>query len=208
MAEKPAIDWDAIEREYRAGQISVRAIATEHGISETAIRKRAAKHGWERALADRVREAVREKLVRSDSGSQSGSQAPRVDDAEIVEQSSLVGLEVVLSHRRDISQLRGIASIIASRLAAHLNGEPVDGGFMSDKESVGDLLEKLTRVRSKLIPLERQAFNLDADGLSDEPATKRDVASAVRRLNQDQREQLRSIASAIAGEPGNRSAGT
>lgn len=193
MPERKQIDWEAIEREYRAGQASIRAIATAHGITDTAIRKKAKEFGWKRLLADRVREEVREKLVRG------GSQEPREDDDEIVEASASVGVEVVLSHRRDIGQLRGIASILTTRLAAHLNGEPADGPFIGDKESVGDLLEKLTRVRAKLIPLERQAFNLDEEGLGDDPATKRDITKIARRLSEDQRDQLRSIASAIAG---------
>jgi predicted DNA-binding protein YlxM (UPF0122 family) len=48
-------DWEAIEREYRAGQLSVREIARQYAVSEGAIRKRAKAEGWERALADVVR---------------------------------------------------------------------------------------------------------------------------------------------------------
>ena len=33
-------DWAAIAREYRAGQLSIRALAEKYGISDTAIRKR------------------------------------------------------------------------------------------------------------------------------------------------------------------------
>jgi hypothetical protein len=194
MAERKPIDWEAIEREYRAGQLSIRAIASEHGITDTAIRKKAKEFGWKRLLADKVREEVREKLVRG------GSHEPRADDEDIIDGASSIGVEVVLSHRKDIGQLRGIASILAGRLAEYLQGGEPDGKFIGDKESVGDLLEKLTRVRAKLIPLERQAFNLDEDGLSDEPATKRDIAAAARKLSEDQREQLRSIAAAIAAE--------
>lgn len=41
-------NWSAIEREYRAGKLSVSKIAQKHGISHTAINKRAAKEGWKR----------------------------------------------------------------------------------------------------------------------------------------------------------------
>lgn len=196
IPSRKAVDWEAIEREYRAGQASVRAIASAHGITEGAIRKKAKQFNWARRLADKVRSEVRERLVRD------SAQVHREDDAEIVSGAAARGVEVVLSHRRDISQLRGIATIIATRLAEYLQGGMPDGKFIGDKETVGDLLEKLTRVRSKLIPLERQAFNLDEDGLSDEPATKRDIAAATRKLTEDQREHLRSIAEAIAREPG------
>jgi hypothetical protein len=39
-------DWDAIERDYRAGK-PLRAIAAEHGLSHTAIRKRGVRDGWQ-----------------------------------------------------------------------------------------------------------------------------------------------------------------
>jgi len=156
-------DWEAIEAEYRAGQMSVRAIASAHGLSEGAIRKRAKAEGWVRALAEKVRAAVRERLVRAD-GTQDGTQSQRgPTDQEIIEAGSLRGFDVVQSHRRDLAQLIAMANVLATRLSQHLHGDPLDGPGIGEKESAADMLEKLTRIRAKLIPLERQAFNLDAD---------------------------------------------
>lgn len=180
------IDWEAIEREYRAGQLSLREIGRQYELSEGAIRKRAKAERWERALSDKVRSAVREKLVRAD-GTQQGTQEQRTSDRQIVEGASLRGFELVTSHRRDLAQLHALKRIIATRLAAYLNGEPIDGPCIGDKETPGDLVEKLSRVTSRLIPLERQAHNLDEAG-DDEPARRSDVRSA-REL----------IASRIAG---------
>ena len=59
MTSKKAIDWEAAERDFRAGQLSNRMIAEKHGVSETAIRKRAKAHGWERERATRQQEPVR-----------------------------------------------------------------------------------------------------------------------------------------------------
>lgn len=188
MTGRPSVDWEAVEREYRAGQVSVRALATEFGITEGAIRKRAKAEGWQRALADKVREAVREKLVRSD-GTQEGTQSQRANDGEIVEAASLRGLEVVTSHRKDLSQLHGLKRVLATRLAVILEGGDPGGICLGEKESAGDLLEKLSRITSRLIPLERQAFNLDADPGSEAAAaiaagtlTDRDRAKALAAL--------------------------
>lgn len=194
-------DWEAIEAAFRAGQLSVREIAKQHGITDTAIRKRAKADGWTRALADRVRDAVRERLARED-GSQSGSRPSHArTDAEIIAGSAQVGFDVVTSHRRDLQQLHGLKRILAGRLATHLQGGQPDGPVLGERESPGDLLEKLSRISARLIPLERQAHNLDEPG-SDEPATKSDIRSALTRLDASQRDNLRSIAEAIAGEPG------
>ena len=59
-------DWDAIEREYRAGQLSVRQIARQYEISDKVIRNRAKALGWERDLTDQVTAKVRSDLVRAE----------------------------------------------------------------------------------------------------------------------------------------------
>jgi hypothetical protein len=165
-SDKPSIDWEAVEREYRAGQLSVREIARAHGLSEGAIRKKAKASNWSRALADRVRKQVRERLVRED-GTQAGTHPQRATDGEIVDAASERGFAVVISHRRDLQQLHGLKRILAERLSQHLDGVAPDGPCLGDKETPGDLLEKLSRVTSRLIPLERQAHSLDSAPESD-----------------------------------------
>ena len=158
---KPSVDWEAIEREYRAGQLSVSEIGRRLGVTEGAIRKRVKRDGWTRPLADKVREAVREKLVRAD-GTNPGTSAQRANDPEIIDRASDRGFEVQLSHRRDLTQLHGLKRVLATRLATYLQGGAPDGPCLGDKESPGDLLEKLSRTGARLITLERQAYNLDA----------------------------------------------
>jgi len=154
-------DWEAIEREYRAGQLSLREIGRQRGISDTAIRKRAKAEGWTRALAERVREQVRETLVRAD-GSRAGSRATREHDAEIIEAAADRGMSVVMSHRRDITRLSELRTTLADRLASYLSGDTLDGPALGEKESPAELLERLSRVTARIIPLERQAYGLDA----------------------------------------------
>lgn len=43
-----AIDWAGVERDYRAGVMSIREIAKWYGISDTAIHKKAKAEGWVR----------------------------------------------------------------------------------------------------------------------------------------------------------------
>lgn len=40
------VDWEKVEAEFRAGDLSIREIAKRHGISDTAIRKKA--KGWDK----------------------------------------------------------------------------------------------------------------------------------------------------------------
>lgn len=175
---KPATDWEAIEREYRAGQLSLREIARVHGVSDTAIRKKAKEKAWERDLTKQVQEAVRAKLVRED-GSQ-GSHPQRTTDRDIVQDTAARAVEVVRSHRRSLSQLNAIGDILAERLAQHLEGITPDGPGLGDKESPSDMLEKLSRTRQRAIQLERQAFNLDSQ--PDDDSAQNGSGGALERL--------------------------
>ncbi|EIV5186955.1 terminase small subunit [Serratia marcescens] len=63
-------DWAAIAREYRAGQLSIRALAEKYGISDTAIRKKAKAEDWPKP--DKVRKV----------GSQTGNANPRTEPSK------------------------------------------------------------------------------------------------------------------------------
>ena len=57
------IDWEAIEREYRAGIKSIRRIGKEFGLTHRSVGQRAACEGWERNLAEKIRQAAKNKLA-------------------------------------------------------------------------------------------------------------------------------------------------
>jgi uncharacterized protein YjcR len=50
-APRMAIDWHAVERDYRAGALSLRDMANKHGCSHSAIANRASRHQWTRGQA-------------------------------------------------------------------------------------------------------------------------------------------------------------
>ena len=61
LRSKP-VDWEAVERDYRAGIYSVREIGRLHKTSHQAIGKRAKHHDWRRDLKARVRAATKKAL--------------------------------------------------------------------------------------------------------------------------------------------------
>ena len=107
-------DWEAIERAYRAGSLSIRTIAERQGVSDTAIRKKAKVQGWARDLSDQVRKEVRSKLVRGEVRNDQG--ANRELDAEIIEEAAEEGARVVRSHRRDIRKATNLANLLMDDL--------------------------------------------------------------------------------------------
>ena len=106
MARKQ-IDWEAIHREYRAGQLSIREIGRQYNVTDGAIRKHAKLYKWQRDLSDRVRQKVKAELVRSEvrTSTREAVRTPE-GDSEIVEQAAIRGVEVVRSHQDKISRVR------------------------------------------------------------------------------------------------------
>ncbi|MDX7999365.1 hypothetical protein FE394_09145, partial [Xenorhabdus sp. Reich] len=150
-------DWEAIESVYRAGSLSIREIAAKHGVSDTAIRKRASANGWQRDLTDQVKKATRTKLVRSEVRSEVrrvGSQPEVRTDEDIIEQASSEAAEVVLGHRTDLADWRRIANKLRT--------------FLDDVEITEDNHASIARTitagvdaQIKLIKGERESYNID-----------------------------------------------
>ncbi len=115
---------EKIELDYRAGIKSLRQIAGEHGIkSETSIRKRAAKYGWQRDLnqtindvaddlvrKDTVRNKVRSKSVHSDESrtTYDDRQDFDISEEETIEENAKAIAQVRIAHRKDIARSRNL----------------------------------------------------------------------------------------------------
>lgn len=149
MARKLDTDWEAVLREYRAGFLSVREIASMYGISHTAIQKRAKKYQWKRDLAKRVQAEVARKLV-ADS-------VATVNEEEVIENASNLVMEVVRQHRKCIGKLASIEAAFAEELEG-LSGD-VDGKPVALSTKVSTLLA-LATTTEKRIKMERQAFGM------------------------------------------------
>ena len=104
-------DWEAIEREYRAGQLSIREIGKKHGPTDSAIRQKAKKEGWSRDLTQDVQKRTKDKLLRTELRTPNAQ-----EDSAIVEEAAERGAEVVRSHRRDINDARGICGLLMTEL--------------------------------------------------------------------------------------------
>ncbi len=177
--KKPPVDWESIEREYRAGQLSVVEIGRQHGVSHTAINKRAKKHSWSRDLSAEVRRQVSARLV-------SPEVSPEVSFAnakEAVETAAARGVEVVRQHRRDISEKRDLVRGLVAELRQASDGradleEAIEDETADDKDarrrnsmlravslaSRAGIIRDLTASAKTLIDLERQAFSLNEPG--------------------------------------------
>jgi hypothetical protein len=174
MVARKQVDWESIERRYRAGQMSNRMLAEEYGVSEGMIRKRARKEGWTKDLSDTVRKAVRSELVRTEV------RTPHATEREVIETAAATGATVVRTHRKDIRTAAELVSLLMGQLidAAQSREELENIIEEETKEDEGAqrrnrlhkavslpthaaTIRDLTTAAKNLVALERQAYNLD-----------------------------------------------
>jgi hypothetical protein len=180
QTEKTAPDWERIEADYRAGVLSVREIASAHGVSHTAINKRANKDGWERDLSAKIK-AKAEALVSKAEVSSEVSSKKAETDRVIVEANAEAIARVRLAHRSDISRARKLAMSLLSELEIATDNldlfEELGEFLRSDDDkgddkrnsvyqrvisSVGriDSMKKLADTLKTLVTMEREAYGI------------------------------------------------
>lgn len=171
--KRKKIDWDVVERKYRAGQLSIREIARQHKCSDGAVRKKAKAHGWTRDLITKVNQEVRNKLVRSEV---------RVPDEktekEIVEEAATVATDVVLSHRKGSQKgLWAVNILLKQLLEAAESRAQLEEEIAKETKGVPSRKERFMRAISlkthsviavnlanalkTLVGVDRQSYNLD-----------------------------------------------
>lgn len=102
---RPAIDWEAVEREYRAGVRSLADIGTEFGVSAPGILKRAKKDGWVRDLSAKIKAKadakVNESLVNDAVNAKTA-----VSERQTIESNAQMLADKLLGQRADIARAR------------------------------------------------------------------------------------------------------
>lgn len=177
-------DWEAIERAYRAGVLSVREIAASCGVSHTAIQKRAKANGWERDLKAKIKAKADSLVAKREVATQVASKSVETE-REIIEVNAEVIANIRMAHRGDISRGRRLTNKLLDELEALTDEQGTikeliaqlrdadhdDGDAMADvlalANKMGALpsrtktMKELAETLKTLVALERQAYDLD-----------------------------------------------
>lgn len=177
-------DWEAIERAYRAGVLSVREIAAAHEVSHTAINKRAKREGWDRDLKAKIK-AKADALVSKREVSTEVSSKQAETEREIIELNAEVIANIRMAHRGDISRSRRLTNKLLDELESLTDEQgtikelidQLKDGDHEDGEAMADVLalakkmsalpartktmKELAETLKTLVALERQAYDLD-----------------------------------------------
>lgn len=210
--KKPAVDWDQVEIDIRAGILTDRQIGDKHGRSHGAIQQYAKKHNIERNLGERIRQRTQTKLAKAVLAKETSQPTDKVSERQTVEFAAEVQTTIVLKQQGRIG--RHLA--LSQSLLAELESQTIDrvlyeqlGELMESPDKNGDKLNDLYRkvistsqridshkkaveTEKALIALERQAFGI---GDAIEPVQEATVGVSVALdfdAVQKKREALRS----------------
>lgn len=209
-SSRKAINWIAVECDYRAGNKPLRLLADEHGITHGAINKRAKRDGWTRDLASKIKAAADAKVSKA-VVSAAVSADTKITEKLTVEVEATVQSRVRLTHRADIRSARNLAMRLLAELEHQtVNIEPyqhlselvitgsVDEGANPERmRKLSEAFERAMSLASRtkimkdladtlriLIDKEREAFNIgdSQNELPDDPKVA--IAAFFAQLHQ------------------------
>lgn len=134
-SERKAVDWETVEKHFRAGLLSLREIAKEAGITEGAIRKRAKADQWSRNLGAKIKQRA-EDLVRKAEVRKPSTQLTETTEKEVVEANAQAAASVLMSHKTDIGRTKKLFQALLGELEVSTTAE---GRSLMD-----DLIEVMT----------------------------------------------------------------
>lgn len=189
-ADKKHVDWELIEKDYRAGIKTLRQIGEERGVSHTAIQKKAKQFGWVRDLSEKIQQKAKDKVAKQ-VVAKSVSKERQLSDAETVEAYSDVVASVDMIQRDDVklavdnsrSQLKELVALgmpdfqqVLEAIAEEFDesGPTANGGWKTDK--VNELYRYIISLAGRVkmskeiaashgvyLPLQRKIFGLDTE---------------------------------------------
>lgn len=188
-------DWHAVERDFRAGVMSLREMAKAHGVSHVRIKAHADAQGWTRDLKAKIQAKADELIQRREAAALTVQ-----DERGVVDANAQVIANVRTAHRQDIARARALANALMAELEAQtfdavLMGQL--GELMRNPDDAGadrlndiyrkvistpgrvDTAKKLVEAMKTVISMEREAYSIGADA-NDTPANS--IASFLSSL--------------------------
>lgn len=174
MARRNDIDWEKVERLYIAGQLTIRQIADECGISVSTLTGKAKKLEWERNLDAAIKERTKAKVA-------------QIDVQELIEQSAQQSVQQsAQTIKRAIEEASDIAANVRlrQRSAIRIEAERSESlqqildSQLTSLDGIGDILratqayKNLVDAKLKLQDREDKIFGLaEDDGSGDDEET-------------------------------------
>ena len=162
MTEKRVIDWESIEREYIPAIRSLRDIGSQFGVTESAIRDRAKRYGWERNLEEKIK-FKKESILRKTELRKEAAQLSKTTEKEIIEVNANIQATVILEEREDVKRL----TRICEALEKQLESIAIDPSSEEDLEKKARINKVLVETRDKVFNMRRRNYGINDNANGD-----------------------------------------
>jgi hypothetical protein len=157
--------WDQIKAEWIAGLIGINELARTHNLTPKTIRSRAERKGW--PPRNEVSDAAKA-LALGKAPNEEEMPSPGASHRLVLQSFDRV-IQLLRVHRQDIGLLHRAVMANLNRVAAIVDDKLSKGQRLTLKQEqmIADILSKSASAMSKLIPLERRAFGLSNEEISE-----------------------------------------
>lgn len=181
--QRPSVDWEAVERDFRTDTLSLRELATKHGANHATIARRAEREGWKKDLTEAIRQATNARLIAETVQQKCDSAQQNATDTVLA--AAEVNTQVILKHRAGLGRLTAIKEKLLGQIEQAVEQMPdlaeviemvrqpddngIDRANDAMRKAMGrgalvDDLKKLAEVDERVRKGEREAFGLDDEG--------------------------------------------
>ena len=169
---KPSdIDYEGIEKDYRAGFLTIRQIADKYGVNKSTVVSQSKKHGWERDLTEAIKARAKAKLAvidineTIDENVHNAVQKSVQAQKNALESAADAVAGIVLKHRKAFAEDLARAKKIEAKLDEMLDGI----ADAKDIAAVASTYKTMVEAKAKVMTSEAQIFDLYS-GNNDEDA--------------------------------------
>lgn len=176
MGRRSDIDWEAIERDVRLGQLTLGEVCKKYSIARSSLNKKMKDNGWDRDLTETVKAATKaaiqaERAIRSkelsdsayEIGREAGKEIGRLSDSGVISDIQAIAASNVIADRRHriiAEKIVSIASALHEELE-QVSGRTKDIKDLIDAVSANDDTEEIASELRKILSLPSRANVLD-----------------------------------------------
>lgn len=199
-AKRPAVDWEAMEPDWRAGIKSPNQLAKEYGVSRPAILKHWEKEGVERDLSEKIK-AKTDSLVTHATVTPLVTPETKASEKKVIEVTATMLAEKILGQRADVTKARTIVQKLWDMVDAELN-HPDElkklGAMLAAPDEFGN--DKLNDMYFAALGLPQQVKNVKL--LADSLKVLIELERKVLRLDEQKPAEVNPLAELIRAVSG------
>ena len=177
MGRRSKIDWEAAERDYRIGQLTVRQTAKKHCCAVSGLMLRAKKEGWTRDLSEAVALATKARVRAAVAAhwNQSGANLEQATSTG-VDAAASVNVAIILGQQHRVKRLNDLLEkMVAEVEEVTQNAHSLDAIIAALKEADPASVEAIAQLRT----------------LRSRVTTLKDAALVAAALNSEERKIFR-----------------